>query len=491
MLTLSSNGWSGDCEGYSRRELLRIGALGIGGLTLPGLMATREAVAAEGGYVKDKSVVFLYLRGGPTQTETFDPKMTAPVQYRAMFGEVKTALSGVTFGSHFPKLAAMADRLAVVRSFKIGTGSHGAGRNLITSGDNPAKAAMGSVYARFAGSTNSRTGMPTNAVILPRSVGSEYSRLRNDANEVLATGSLSSEFKAFDPGAGGGGSSGKKGKRGKRGRGGKATGLLSDMQLNTTSSRLNDRKNLLNQINGLRKGLDKSSVEGFGKFRQQALEVITGGVTDAFDLSKEDPKVIRKYDTKDFAPPASAINKGTKNSKKIPAFSPVALGKQLLMARRLCEAGCGFVTVTSGGWDMHGNAFGVNDGMPCLGSAVDHAVSTFLTDLQERGMSDNVLLVIGGEMGRTPKINNKRGRDHWARLAPLMLAGGGLKMGQVVGASDSRAGSPATQAYGVKNLLATIMHSLFDIGTLRTVRGVPTDLTKLITETPPIRELIG
>ena len=136
MLTLSSTGLTGDCEGASRRDFLKVGALGLGGLTLPGLIAAREAVAASGGYVNDKSVVFLYLRGGPTQFETWDPKMSAPTAYRAMFGEVKTKLSGVTFGSNFPKLAAMADRLAIVRSFQVGTGSHGAGRSLITSGGN-------------------------------------------------------------------------------------------------------------------------------------------------------------------------------------------------------------------------------------------------------------------------------------------------------------------------------------------------------------------
>jgi uncharacterized protein (DUF1501 family) len=490
MLTLSSNDYTSDCEGYSRRDLLRVGALGLGGLTLPGLLAARNAVAAEGGYVNDKSVVFLFLRGGPTQFETWDPKMTAPEQYRAMHGEVKTSLPGVTFGSHFPKLAAMADQLSVVRSFQVGTGSHGAGRTLITSGGNSAKAAMGSVYARFAGSTSRKTGMPTNAIITPRSVGPQYANLRNDANEVLATGTLSSEFKAFNPGAGSSGTA--QGKKGKRGKNVKATGLLADMQLRVPSSRLDDRSNLLKQLNGLRRGLDnEGAVQGFGKFRQQALDVITGGITDAFDLSKEDPRLVRQYDTAEFDVPASVLRKGTKNAKKTPAFAPVALGKQMLMARRLCEAGCGFVTVTSSGWDMHGNAFGIDDGMPCLGPAVDRAVSSFLTDLKNRGMSEKVLLVISGEMGRTPKINGKGGRDHWARLCPLALAGGGLKMGQVVGASDRQGGTPATQPYGVKNLLATIMHTLFDIGTLRTARGVPSDLAKLITETPPIKELVG
>ncbi|MEK6236964.1 MAG: DUF1501 domain-containing protein, partial [Planctomycetales bacterium] len=190
-----------------------------------------------------------------------------------------------------------------------------------------------------------------------------------------------------------------------------------------------------------------------------------------------------------FEVPRSALRKGTKNAKKIPEFSPVALGKQMLLARRLCEAGCGFVTVGSSGWDMHGNAFGVDDGAPCLIPAVDHAVAAFLNDLQDRGLSDKILLVITGEMGRTPKINAKGGRDHWANLCTLALAGGGLNMGQVIGASDSKGGSPATEPYGVKNLLATVMHTVFDPGTLRITDGVPTDLARLITENEPIKEL--
>lgn len=483
MLNITDNGYSNDCEGFSRRDLLRIGALGLGGLSLPGLMAAKEAVAAEGGYVHDRSVVFLFLRGGPTQYETWDPKMAAPTAYRAMFGETKTSLPGVTYGKHFPKLAAMADQLAVVRSFQTGTGSHGTGRQLVTSGGNTAKAAMGSIYARFAGSTNPRTGMPSNALITPRSVGSEYAKLRNNAPEVQATGELSSEYKAFDPGAGNSG-----GRR--RGRG--KSGLLSDMQLKLSADRLGERRALLKKISGLRRGLDKQdAVADVDRFRRQAFDVILGGITDAFDLSKEDPRNVKRYDTRRFDVDPSVLLKGTRNAKKIPAFSPVALGKQMLLARRLCEAGCGFVSVTSSGWDMHGNAFGVNDGMPCLGPAVDHAVSTFLTDLKERGMSDKVLLVITGEMGRTPKINKKGGRDHWARITPLLLAGGGLKMGQVIGASDRTGGSPTTEPYRVQHLMATIMHTLFDIGTLRTARGVPTDLMRTVTETKPIKELVG
>ncbi|MEO1971152.1 MAG: DUF1501 domain-containing protein, partial [Pirellulaceae bacterium] len=153
------------------------------------------------------------------------------------------------------------------------------------------------------------------------------------------------------------------------------------------------------------------------------------------------------------------------------------------------EAGCGFVTVTSAGWDMHGNAFGIDDGMPLLGPAVDKAVSAFIEDLEQRGLTDKVLLVITGEFGRTPKINNKGGRDHWGNLCTLMLAGGGLPMGQVIGQSDRTASRPATEPVTVKNLLATVMNTLFDVGKLRLVSGVPDEIARAITVSQPIPQL--
>ena len=168
----------------------------------------------------------------------------------------------------------------------------------------------------------------------------------------------------------------------------------------------------------------------------------------------------------------------------------MALGKQLLMARRLVEAGCGFVTVTSNGWDMHGNAFGINDGMPLLGSAVDKAASAFIEDLDQRGMLDDVLFVITGEFGRTPKINNKAGRDHWGNLCTLAFAGGGLRLGQVVGSSDSKAGTPASDPVSSLNLRATIMNTLFDTAELRITDGLPTDVVNEIIAGEPIKQLV-
>src|SRR5262249_54612661 len=154
-------------------------------------------------------------------------------------------------------------------------------------------------------------------------------------------------------------------------------------------------------------------------------------------------------------------------------------GKLLLLARRLCERGCGFVTVTTNFvWDMHAdvNNAPVEEGMRYMGGPLDHALSAFLTDVEARGLSDKILLVCCGEMGRTPRINNQGGRDHWGGSAPLLLAGGGLKMGQVIGQSDRNGGQPATEPVRLTHLIGTIMHTLFDVGKLRVVRGLPREI---------------
>jgi uncharacterized protein (DUF1501 family) len=215
------------------------------------------------------------------------------------------------------------------------------------------------------------------------------------------------------------------------------------------------------------------------RYEQQAVEVLLRGASAAFDLSKEDPKLVRRYDTRH-------VKVGKKE------FRPSTLGRQMLLARRLCESGCGFVTVHSAGWDMHadGNNPGIESGMEMLGTTVDIAVSAFLEDVEARGLSERILLVITGDFGRTPKINKKGGRDHWSRLGTLAFAGGGLRMGQVVGESDRTASEPATEPVTPAAMMSTILHTLFDVGQLRLQPGVPRDLLGLIERTPPIAELV-
>ncbi|MFP6901055.1 MAG: DUF1501 domain-containing protein, partial [Opitutales bacterium] len=367
MLTVSSNETVYTCEGSSRREFLRVGALGLGGLTLTDLFALK-ARAADGkayDFLRDKCVVMLNLQGGPTHVETFDPKMTAPSEYRAMFGEVKTSLPGVTFGSHFPLLGKLAHKMAVVRSFRHGNGNHGLAAALVAAGGNPTGACMGSLYSRVAGLTNAKTGLPNNCLVVPATAGSRYKELSAVPERITSVGNLPKSYVAFDPSKGG--------------------TILNDMELRLPEGRFENRRGLLSRIDELKRGVE-ATLASSDSLHQKAFDVILGGVTDAFDLSKEDPRTLERYDTGMYKIP-KGLSKKKKNGKAIPGFSPIALGKQMLMARRLCEAGCGFVTVTCTGWDMHGNAFGIDDGMPILGPAVDKAASAFIEDCADRGLS--------------------------------------------------------------------------------------------------------
>jgi len=227
------------------------------------------------------------------------------------------------------------------------------------------------------------------------------------------------------------------------------------------------------------------ALDNLDTFQQQAYDVILRGIADAFDINKEDPKTIEKYDT-------SKIFKQEDLQKFFDMKrTSNLLGKQMLLARRLVERGCGFVTVCDAGWDMHANNNSPKDmaGMTPMGSQVDHAVSAFIDDLHERGLSDKVLLIVTGEMGRSPRINKGGGRDHYGDMTPLLLAGGGLKMGQVIGQSDRNASKPATEKITPQNLFATVMNVLFDTGEARLANDIPANIAKLISDGKPIREL--
>lgn len=451
----------------SRRELLRIGAAAAGSQALPGLLAGQGTSLNKS--LRNRSVVVLNLQGGPTQFETFDPKPDAPPEIRSITGDVPTSLPGVAFGGSFPQLAKLADRMAVVRSYRHGISSHGPAAMHVMAGGNPTGAMMGALFARVAGLTDSVSGMPNNALVTPPGMGPEYKGLYVSVDRVSQTGTLAPAYRPFDPSAGG--------------------EIIENMQLNVQGDRLGDRKTLLNRLDQLRRKLDDSGrIESAGQFQQQAFEVLARGVADAFDLSKEDPGLIERYDTRSFEPTES-VKKRNAYAKQ---FSPVALGKQMLLARRLCEAGCGFVTVTCGGWDMHGGGkeFTMADGLATLTPAVDKAVSAFIEDLQRRGLTESILLVITGEFGRTPKINKNGGRDHWGNLCTLAFVGGGLRMGQIVGRSDRTASEPDSDPVTSSNVLATIMHTLFDVGALRLQTGIPKDIERIITGSEPIRELV-
>jgi uncharacterized protein (DUF1501 family) len=228
-------------------------------------------------------------------------------------------------------------------------------------------------------------------------------------------------------------------------------------------------------------------LEGADRFQQQAFDVITGGIAKAFDLAAEDPATLKRYDTSKLFKNEDVQRWGDMRR------STNLLGRQMLLARRLCEAGCGFVTVSDCGWDMHanGNSPKHMTGLYQLGGQVDHAVAAFIEDVRERGLEDQILLAVTGEMGRTPRLNGNGGRDHYGELTPLLLFGGGLRMGQVVGQSDRGAAKPATDPYTPQELLGTIMHTLFDVGKVRLDSGVPRDIIRLMEKSKPIEPLMG
>lgn len=412
MLNLWGSKVRRDCSGLGRRDFLKVGTLGAAGLTLPGLLELRQAAANTGHSTRDTSVVWLWLGGGPTHVETFDPKMTAPAEFRSMIGDVQTSVPGLRIGSLFPQMGRMADKMAFVRSFAHGNSGHSGGTHFVMTGvDHPPadagqaqiRPSMGSITSRVRGANSPAEGIPT------------YVRL----NGVYADGPhwLGTQYAPFDVG-------------------GQAR---ANINLNQPLERINDRRAILRQFDNINRDIDRSGVmAGLDAFDQQAVQLLMGRARDAFNLEREDPQTRDRFTS------------GT-----------AGLGQRLLLARRLCEAGAGFVTLSysnsSQGWDMH------NDMMPQLRQAcppLDQAIAVFLEDLERRGLSEKILLVITGEFGRTPRINGNAGRDHWGPLCTLALAGGGLRMGQAVGESSARAEVPKTTPIYPKDLMATVFHVL-------------------------------
>ncbi|HSG70587.1 MAG TPA: DUF1501 domain-containing protein, partial [Planctomycetaceae bacterium] len=381
-------------------------------------------------------------------------------------GEVETTVPGMSFGGTFPLLARRAHEMAVVHSFQHPIGGHvQAIVHVLTGGTDPegqlkAGFSMGSAYTRLRGTNHERTGMPTYALLNSEEVDPQYRSERGRIVSGSHAGSLGTAYAPFVPGSKG--------------------AATENMQLKIAPDRLGDRRLLLEKLDHLKREAERMvEYEGVDKYTEQAFDVILGSASEAFDLSKEDPRIVARYDT-------SQMQVGKKS------FRPSQLGRHMLTARRLIEAGCGFVTVHSAGWDMHadGNNPGIIAGMEMLGRPVDLAVSAFLEDLALRGMSEKVLLIITGDFGRTPKVNSRGGRDHWPRLCTLALAGGGLKVGQIVGQSSRGNDVPASEPVTTSHLMSTVMHSMFDIGQLRLTRGVPRPLLSQIEQYEPIPGLI-
>ena len=399
----------------NRRDFLRVGGLGFGGLTLGNLLASRAAAAASSKDISNTSVVWFWMNGGPSQFETFDPKMNSPVEVRSVTGEVSTRLPGVTFGGTFGKLGQTADKLAIVRSFHVPnqnvSGHSSAAYHVNTGYDKrERRPSFGSIVSRYRGATHEVSGIPRYAHILGR-VG--YAEAETAIRGPAWLGQSYGPFIPDGP-------------------------ARDNMTLNTTVERMGDRRALLGKLDRMRREADtRGLMEGIDGFNRQAIDLILKDSASAFDLSHEDPRTIERYG-KD-------------------------LGATMLMARRLCEAGCGFVTVSYGDWDSHSQ---IKRAYEKRGPQVDHALATFIQDVYERGLDKKILLVVTGEFGRTPHVNDKGGRDHWGSLSPLMFSGGGLRVGQIIGEATSNGEEPRANPYTIPDLMGTVFHHL----------GVPFDL---------------
>jgi len=430
MLTFLSDRRYRDCAGATRRDFLQVGTLGLGALTLPQLLQAKTQAAAAGRAIQNKSVIWIWLSGGPTHVETFDPKMTAPVEYRSTTGEVQTPVSGMTLGGSFPKMAQLGDKLALVRSFAHGNSSHGTGTRWIMTGSKPQgseadKPSFGSIVARLGGTFNPVTGMPT------------YIRMGNIGGDGAAY--LGPRYSPFSP----------------------SGDAAKNMSVKLPTDRITDRRELLGGLDRINRDIDRTGkMKGIDGFEQQAFNLMLGQAQEAFSTKNEDPKTLARYGKR--------------------------FGQSLLSARRLCEAGASFITVSNGGWDMHSN---VERSIRSRGAEVDQGVAALIEDLNQRGMQDDVLVVVTGEFGRTPRVNKRAGRDHWGNLCTLALSGGGLNMGQVVGKSSPKAEVPDSSPIRPHDLMATIFQ-LYGIPLKQQIINFQGRPVYLLEDGQPISELV-
>lgn len=447
MLKISSHREQRFCDGISRRNFLRIGALGLGGLTLPQLL---RAEASSGVGRSHKAVIMIFLPGGPSHQDIFDLKMDAPKEIRGEFKPIPTNVSGIQICEHLPRLAKAADRYTIIRSMVGAEDRHDAVTCL--TGRHPRNAppggwpCMGSVLSKLEGSMD--PSIPSFVGLAPKMGHMEWAD--NGVPGFLGVG-----YAPFQPNKGGG---------------------KEDMILNgVTLDRLADRKALLSSFDRFRRDVDASGMmEGLDVFNEQAFGILTSSkLLDALDLSKEDAKTRERYGKGD---PNNRDDGGPK------------LMEHMLVARRLVEAGSRCVTLAFSRWDHHGDNFGaLRQDLPLL----DQGLSALLEDLHDRGLDRDVSVVVWGEFGRTPTINKDAGRDHWSRVSCALLAGGGMKHGQVIGATDRLGGEANERPVQFGEVFATLYHSLgIDVSkvTIPDLSGRPQYLVEAGCQ--PMRELI-
>jgi hypothetical protein len=400
--------------GRSRREFLYVGLIGGLGLTLGNYFGRRKAQAQ----IKDhyesvegqaKSVIHIFLPGGISAQESFDPKPYAPIEYRGPLGTIKTAIDGEVISELFPATATIADRLTIVRSMTHGEAAHERGTHNMFTGYRPSPAvqypSMGSVVAHEFGPRNN----------LP-----PYVCVPSMNNPYAGSGYLSSAFGPFSLGAD------------------PADKNFAVRDLNLAQGiddkRFSRRQSMLETVDNHFRTLEQSdALDAMDSFYQRAYGLISSKeAREAFAIDKESDELKDEYG-------------------RNPA------GMRMLMCRRLVEAGVRFVSMTYGSWDHHANLINpFRRQVPPF----DQAFATLIRDLERRGLLDSTLVMVTTEFGRSPKLNKDNGRDHWPRVFSIALAGGGIKKGQIYGASDATASEPARDALTVEDLATTVYHQL-------------------------------
>jgi hypothetical protein len=433
------------CDGRSRREFLRLGGLAMGGLSLPALL--QAEAQARGAGSSHKSVIMIYLTGGPAHQDTFDLKPDAPDGIRGEYKPIATRLPGVQICEHLPRIAGLMDKVAVIRSIVGLRDEHSSAQNvtgypralLLREG----KPNFGSVIARVQGTVDPvvppafdlsprMQHMPYN-IPGPGFLGNTYKPARIEAEELA----------------------------------------LLQPPADVPPPRFDRRKALLGQFDQFRRCVDNAELGGMDGLYRRAFDVLSSDkVAKALDLSREDPRLRDRY--------------GIGSPEPVDDAAP-RHNDQFLIARRLIEAGARCVTIAFGSWDMHGGNF---ERLRAQLPLFDQGVSALVEDLHNRGLDRDVTVVAWGEFGRTPKINKTAGRDHWSRVSMALLFGGGMRVGQVIGSTDKLGGSAASRPVHYQDVLATVYHNLGidPHAFIRDRADRPISILPLTAE--PIRELI-
>lgn len=417
------------CATLSRRHFLQLGSFGIaGGVSLSHRF---ELEAKRAKKMSQQSVVMIYLPGGPTQFETFDPKPNAPAEIRGSFSPYQSKVPGIQYCELLPQLSAIADKFSVVRtlvgmenrheSFQCYTGRPG---GMTTDGE-PAGGwpTLGSIVSKVLGP--GKEGMIPYVDAAPKMSYGPYnnngSHLQGNPSWPGFTGYKHVPFALEGE-------------------------VKSDLVLNGIDvSRLNDRRELLQSFKDRQQYFE---VDGSDNFQKQAFQMLTSGrFAEAMDLEKE---------------PRSVRDRYGELQKTDPSFGGAPQSpQQLLLARRLIEAGVRCVTVAFGAWDWHANREGTIEYLSKRYLPVfDQAIAVFLQDLDERGLLEHTTVVVWGEFGRTPRINAKGGRDHWPGTQSVLLAGGGIQGGRIVGQTDQSGGVPINRPVHVQEIFATLFNNL-------------------------------